>query len=44
MATVTIDVINVNDNSPQFERPFYSFEVFENITTKTIIGTVKVSV
>ena len=39
-ALVEITVIDVNDNSPQFEKEFYNFTVFENATVPTVIGKV----
>eukprot|EP00794_Sanderia_malayensis_P011749 gene11749-12969_t len=40
-ANVTIQVINVNDNKPIFQRLIYVFKVLENITTEKAIGKVK---
>ena len=40
---VTVNVINVNDNTPSFERLVYIFAVYENISTEEVAGRVKVS-
>jgi hypothetical protein len=39
-ASVTINIIDVNDNVPQFTKALYTFEVFENSASYTAIGTV----
>ena len=39
---VTVNIINVNDNSPSFERMVYIFPVYENISTEKVVGRVKV--
>ena len=41
-ANVTVNVINVNDNAPVFERIVYIFTVMESISTETVVGRVKV--
>uniref|UniRef100_A0AC34PUQ4 Uncharacterized protein n=1 Tax=Panagrolaimus sp. JU765 TaxID=591449 RepID=A0AC34PUQ4_9BILA len=37
-ALVEINVLDVNDCSPQFEQDFYNFTIFENITIPSVIG------
>lgn len=39
-ATVIIDIVDVNDNSPVFEQFSYSFSVPENVTAKYFVGSV----
>uniref|UniRef100_A0A1I7RLZ2 Cadherin EGF LAG seven-pass G-type receptor 2 n=2 Tax=Bursaphelenchus xylophilus TaxID=6326 RepID=A0A1I7RLZ2_BURXY len=38
-ATVTIELEDVNDNAPQFEKPSYSLWIAENSPIGTIVGT-----
>lgn len=38
---VTVNVINVNDNQPTFERLVYVFTVAESISTDKVVGRVK---
>ena len=40
-ATLTIHVTDVNDNSPKFERPTYSFSVNENEAASTYLGKIQ---
>ncbi|KAJ7318645.1 hypothetical protein OS493_037586 [Desmophyllum pertusum] len=42
-AIVIINIVDVNDNSPVFERFLYSFSVIENVTTNHFVGSVKAS-
>ena len=37
-ADIFIDVININDNSPQFDRSFYVAEVSEGLCSECILG------
>ncbi|KAJ8972931.1 hypothetical protein NQ317_011741 [Molorchus minor] len=39
-ATMTIEVEDVNDNSPKFRKPFYKFSVTENSKHGVVIGNV----
>ena len=39
-ATVIINIVDVNDNSPVFEQISYSFSVPENVTAKYFVGSV----
>lgn len=41
---MTVNVINVNDNQPTFERLVYVFTVAESISTDKVVGRVKVCV
>lgn len=36
-----IELIDINDNSPEFESNFYSFSIYENAQIGTIVGQVK---
>jgi len=40
-ANITVNVINVNDNAPSFERLAYIFLVQENVSTEKVVGRVK---
>ena len=42
-STVTVTVIDVNDNPPVFSFPNYSFTVAENGPASTIVGVVQVT-
>lgn len=42
-ATLTIQVIDVNDNPPEFDNNAYTLTVNETATPGTIIGVVKAS-
>ncbi|KAL2077692.1 hypothetical protein ACEWY4_027196 [Coilia grayii] len=42
-AIVTINVIDTQDNPPQFTQRVYSFVMFENVALKSVIGTVSAS-
>ncbi|KAJ8911026.1 hypothetical protein NQ315_016595 [Exocentrus adspersus] len=39
-STITIDVEDINDNSPKFKKPFYKFNVAENSLNGVAVGTV----
>ncbi|RZC35307.1 cadherin-23 [Asbolus verrucosus] len=39
-ATITIDIEDINDNNPKFQRPFYKFSVTENSKNGITIGSV----
>lgn len=39
-ATVNIEILDVNDNTPQFDSPAYQFEIFENRPVGTAVGNV----
>ena len=41
-ANITVNVVNVNDNAPSFERLAYIFLVQENVSTEKVVGRVKV--
>ena len=41
-ATVNVEVQNLNDNEPIFDKSSYVFEVVENIAVGKVIGYVKV--
>ena len=37
---VTVEVVFVNENTPQFDYPFYLFSISEDVATLTYVGTV----
>ena len=41
---VEVNVLNANDNPPQFNQSVYQFEVFEDEPAGTFVGLVYVSV
>ena len=41
---VTVNVLNANDNNPQFNQTVYTFNVFENEAAGTSVGLIYVSV
>ncbi|KAJ3665071.1 hypothetical protein Zmor_000585 [Zophobas morio] len=38
--TITIDIEDINDNSPKFQKPFYKFSITENSKNGVTIGNV----
>lgn len=40
LATIEINIEDVNDNNPKFKEPFYKFSVTENSKFGILIGTV----
>uniref|UniRef100_A0A8D8W2C8 Protocadherin-16 n=1 Tax=Cacopsylla melanoneura TaxID=428564 RepID=A0A8D8W2C8_9HEMI len=40
-ATVTITVLDANDNDPKFSKPEYEFSIEENMVRGTVVGSVK---
>ncbi|XP_078576868.1 protocadherin Fat 4-like isoform X2 [Branchiostoma floridae x Branchiostoma japonicum] len=40
ISTVTISVMDVNDNAPEFDTSHYNFQVSENMNASTLVGTV----
>lgn len=40
---LAIEVLDANDNSPEFSQHLYTFALPEDITADTVIGVVKVS-
>ena len=43
VAMVTVELVNVNDNAPMFEKRFYNFTIDEDSPIDFVVGTVKVS-
>ena len=43
-AIVNVNIIDTNDNAPQFTRPTANFFIMENATVDTYIGNISVSV
>ena len=43
VAMVTVQLVNVNDNAPMFEKRFYNFTIDEDSPIDFVVGTVKVS-
>ena len=43
VAMVTVELVNVNDNAPMFEKSFYNFTIDEDTPIDFVVGTVKVS-
>lgn len=41
--SVLVTVLDDNDNSPRFEKDFYSFELVENLSSGMHVGTVRAS-
>lgn len=39
-ASVLVTVLDDNDNTPRFDKEFYSFELLENLSAGTMIGSV----
>lgn len=39
---MTVEVLDANDNSPEFSQHLYTFALPEYITADTVIGVVKV--
>ncbi len=42
-ATVNIEVLDVNDNTPMFDSDNFQFMIYENQPTGTVIGNVSAS-
>ncbi|XP_078660403.1 protocadherin Fat 4-like isoform X2 [Branchiostoma floridae x Branchiostoma belcheri] len=40
VSTVTISVMDVNDNAPEFDSSHYNFQVSENMNASSLVGTV----
>jgi len=38
---VIIQITDINDNNPIFEKPFYKFSIYENAPVDTVIGSIK---
>ena len=43
VAMVTVELVNVNDNAPKFEKRFYNFSIDEDSPIDFVVGTVEVS-
>lgn len=43
VAMVTVQLVNVNDNAPKFEKRFYNFSIDEDSPIDFVVGTVEVS-
>ncbi|XP_015749275.1 PREDICTED: protocadherin Fat 4-like, partial [Acropora digitifera] len=41
VAMVTVELVNVNDNAPKFEKRFYNFSIDEDSPIDFVVGTVK---
>ncbi|XP_036146923.1 protein dachsous [Monomorium pharaonis] len=39
-ASVLVTILDDNDNDPRFEKDFYSFELYENLSSGTLVGRV----
>ncbi|XP_019620041.1 PREDICTED: protocadherin Fat 4-like [Branchiostoma belcheri] len=40
VSTVTISVMDINDNAPEFDSSHYNFQVSENMNASSLVGTV----
>ncbi|PIK51025.1 putative cadherin-23, partial [Apostichopus japonicus] len=40
-ATVTVNIVDINDNDPEFQQTFYSFDIGEDAVNGAIVGQVK---